>query len=177
LSRYLCQTAVGLGFDVTVCDPRDEYAEIFEPEGIQLMRCMPDDAVHEMQPDERTAVIALTHDPKLDDLALMDALKTRAFYVGALGSRANNASRRERLKEHFGLTDEELARLRGPAGLYIGSRTPPEIALSILAQIVAAKNGVESPRLLSVGDAKDARAAQSSVSVCTTGHAHSAHAA
>ncbi|WP_280155801.1 XdhC family protein [Piscinibacter sp. XHJ-5] len=166
LSRYLCQIAVGLGFDVTVCDPRDEYAETFDPEGVQLVRCMPDDAVQAMALDERSAVIALTHDPKLDDLALMDALETPAFYVGALGSRANNASRRERLKTHFGMTDEQLARLRGPAGLYIGSRTPPEIALSILAEIVAAKNGVAMPRLLGVGEAKDAFAARPAENAC-----------
>ncbi|WP_195829521.1 XdhC family protein, partial [Bordetella pertussis] len=84
-------------------------------------------------PDARTAVIALTHDPKLDDLALIDALQTPAFYVGALGSRANHARRVARLREHFGLTPAQLARLRGPAGIYIGSRTPPEIALSIMA--------------------------------------------
>ena len=167
LSRYLCQTAVGLGFDVTVCDPREEYTEPFETEGVTPTRCMPDDVVQAMQPDERTAVIALTHDPKLDDLALMDALKTPAFYVGALGSQANNAKRRERLKEHFDLTDDVLARLHGPAGLYIGSRTPPEIALSILAEIVAAKNGVDIPRQLAVGDAKNASASQPSLAVCT----------
>jgi xanthine dehydrogenase accessory factor len=168
LSRYLCRTAAGLGFDVTVCDPREEYAEGFEAEGIALTCCMPDDAVLAMQPDERTAVVALTHDPKLDDLALMDALKTPAFYVGALGSRANDARRRERLKEHFGVTEEELARLRGPAGIYIGSRTPSEIALSILAEIVAAKNGVALSRRLAVGEAKNARASKSSVPECST---------
>jgi xanthine dehydrogenase accessory factor len=156
LSRYLCQGAVGLGFDVTVCDPRQEYAEGFDLEEVTLLRRMPDDAVLEMHPDERTAVVALTHDPKLDDLALMDALRTPAFYVGALGSRVNNDKRRERLKEHFGVTDEELARLHGPAGLYIGSRTPPEIALSILVEIVAAKNGVAVPGHLAVGNAKHA---------------------
>jgi xanthine dehydrogenase accessory factor len=166
LSRYLCETAIGLGFDVTVCDPRSEYMDVFEVEGVNLLRCMPDDAVHSMQLDKRSAVIALTHDPKLDDLALMDALKTPAFYVGALGSRVNNEKRRVRLKEHFGLESEELAKLRGPAGIYINSRTPPEIALSILAEIVAVKNGVEIPSLLAVGTAKDARMLASSEEAC-----------
>ncbi len=101
-------------------------------------------------------MIALTHDPKLDDLALMEALKTPAFYVGALGSRRNNAARRERLKE-FDLNDTELARLHGPVGIYIGSRTPPEIAVSILAEVTAAKNGVSLPTLLQVEGAKAAR--------------------
>src|SRR5258708_28554601 len=102
---------------------------------------MPDDAVLDMKLDERCAVLALTHDPKLDDLALMEDLKTRAFCVGALGSRRNNAARRERLKE-FDLSDTELARLRGPVGIYIGSRTPPGIALSILAEGTAVKDSV-----------------------------------
>ncbi len=158
LSRYLCQTAVGLGFEVTVCDPREAYASEWEAlAGVTLVRTMPDDAVLELRPDERTAVIGLTHDPKLDDLALMDALRTPAFYVGALGSRANDAKRRERLREHFGLGDAELERLHGPAGIYIGSRTPPEIALSILAEIVATKNGVAVPKAQTVGAAKQAR--------------------
>src|SRR5689334_24528686 len=113
---------------------------------------MPDDTVLAMKLDERCAVLALTHDPKLDDLALMEALKSRAFYVGALGSRANNAKRRERLAE-FDLTREEIARLHGPIGLYIGSRTPPEIAISILAEIIAVKNGVQLPPDFSIGAA------------------------
>jgi xanthine dehydrogenase accessory factor len=115
---------------------------------------MPDDTVRAMHVDERCAVVALTHDPKLDDLALMEALKSPAFYVGALGSRANNAKRRERLRE-FDVTDEEIARLHGPIGLYIGSRTPPEIAISILAEITAVKNGVALPDIATVAVAKE----------------------
>ena len=91
-----------------------------------------------------SAVVALTHDPKLDDMALLEALKSPAFYVGALGSPANSAHRRERLRQHFDLSDAEVARLHGPVGLPIGSRTPPEIAVSILAAMTAAKNGVLS---------------------------------
>ncbi|MEX3856590.1 XdhC family protein [Paraburkholderia sp. BR10923] len=156
LSRYLCRIAVGLDYQVTVCDPREEYTDEWNVPGTTLVRAMPDDTVMDMKLDERSAVIALTHDPKLDDLALMEALKTPAFYVGALGSRRNNAARRKRLKE-FDLTDEELARLHGPVGIYIGSRTPPEIALSILAELTAAKNGVSLPELLRVEGAKAVR--------------------
>ena len=108
------------------------------------------------QPDARTAIVALTHDPKLDDMALIYALQSDAFYVGALGSRVNNARRIERLRQYFDLTEQQLARLHGPAGLYIGSRTPPEIALSILAEIVARKNGVQLPSEVAVGTAKEA---------------------
>ena len=99
LSKYLAQIAVGLDYQVTVCDPREEYTESWDVTGITLVKTMPDDTVIAMNLDERCAVVALTHDPKLDDLALMEALKSPAFYVGALGSRANNAKRRERLLE------------------------------------------------------------------------------
>ncbi|PMS38756.1 putative sulfurylase large subunit (molybdopterin cytosine dinucleotide biosynthesis) /predicted sulfurylase small subunit (molybdopterin cytosine dinucleotide biosynthesis) [Trinickia symbiotica] len=156
LSRYLASIAVGLDYQVTICDPREEYTDEWDVPGTTVVRTMPDDTVLDMRLDERSAVIALTHDPKLDDLALMEALKTPAFYVGALGSRRNNAARRERLKE-FDLTDAELARLHGPVGIYIGSRTPPEIAISILAEVTAAKNGVSLPTLLQVEGAKAAR--------------------
>lgn len=144
LSKYLASIAVGLDYQVTICDPREEYTETWDIPGVTLVRTMPDDTVVAMQLDERCAVVALTHDPKLDDLALMEALKSPAFYVGALGSRANNAKRRVRLLE-FDVTPEEIERLHGPIGLYIGSRTPPEIAISILAQITAVKNGVALP--------------------------------
>ncbi|WP_244814704.1 XdhC family protein [Caballeronia sp. Lep1P3] len=165
LSRYLCSIAVGLDYQVTVCDPREEYTDEWDVPGTTLVRTMPDDTVMDMKLDERCAVIALTHDPKLDDLALMEALKTPAFYVGALGSRRNNAARRERLKE-FDLTDAELARLHGPVGIYIGSRTPPEIAVSILAEVTAAKNGVSLPELLQVEGAKAAREVAGRAEVC-----------
>jgi len=167
LSRYLSYIAVGLGYQVTICDPREEYTQAWDAPGMQIVRTMPDDTVLDMKLDERSAVIALTHDPKLDDLALMEALKTPAFYVGALGSRRNNEVRRERLKE-FDLSDAQLARLHGPVGIYIGSRTPAEIAVSILAEVTAAKNGVSLPALLQVRDAKAALEieADSSASDC-----------
>jgi xanthine dehydrogenase accessory factor len=154
LSKYLAQIAVGLGYQITICDPRDEYTETWDIPGVALVRTMPDDTVRAMRLDERCAVVALTHDPKLDDMALMEALKSRAFYVGALGSRANNAKRRERLRE-FDVSTEEIARLHGPIGLYIGSRTPPEIAVSILAEITAVKNGVALPTAATVAVAKE----------------------
>ena len=140
LARFLATIAVGLGYQVTVCDPRDEHAHDWHVPNVRLVRTMPDDTVLEMRLDAHSAVVALTHDPKLDDLALIDALQTDAFYVAAIGSRSNSAKRRERLKL-FDLTDAQLARLRGPAGVSIGSRTPPEIAVSIAAELTAAKNG------------------------------------
>ncbi|MPW22235.1 hypothetical protein GCT13_36760 [Paraburkholderia sp. CNPSo 3157] len=154
LSSYLCQIALGLDYQVTVCDPREEYTDTWHVPGTTLVRTMPDDTVLDMKLDERCAVIALTHDPKLDDLALMEAVRTPAFYVGALGSRRNNAARRERLEKHFDLNRSELVRLRGPVGIYIGSRTPPEIAVSILAEVTAVKNGVALPSEFRVEEAK-----------------------
>src|SRR4029079_8374355 len=100
---------------------------------------MPDDVVREMRPDAHTAIVALTHDPKLDDMALIEALRSDAFYVGALGSSRNQAARKKRLAEHFELTDAELVRLHGPVGLRLGAKTPAEIAVSICAQIVECK--------------------------------------
>lgn len=141
LSSYLAQVALGLDYQVTVCDPREEYADSWAVPGVTLTREMPDDAVIALQIDANCAVVALTHDPKLDDMALLEALKSPAFYVGALGSRSNNARRRERL-QLFDLTLEQIKRLHGPIGLYIGSRTPPEIAISILAEMTSIKNGV-----------------------------------
>ena len=134
MTDYLARMALALGYAVTVCDPRAEYADGFALDGVTLTRDMPDDVVSAFRPDGATAIVALTHDPKLDDLALMEALTSAAFYVGAIGSRVNQAKRRARLAEHFGLTDAQLDRLHGPVGLDIGARTPPEIALSIQAE-------------------------------------------
>jgi xanthine dehydrogenase accessory factor len=155
LSKYLATMAQGLDYQVTVCDPRSEYEGTWDVDGVPLVKTMPDDTVQAMKLDERCAVVALTHDPKLDDMALMEALKSPAFYVGALGSRANNAKRRERLKNDLDMTDDEIARLHGPIGIYIGSRTPPEIAVSILAEVTAVKNGVTLPDIARVAVAKE----------------------
>ena len=141
LSRYLASMAVMLDYRVTVCDPREEYHEGWSAmEGVTLSRQMPDDLVIAMNLDAHSAVVAVTHDPKLDDLALMEALKTPAFYVGALGSRRNNEARRQRLLQ-FDVSAAEVARLRGPVGLNLGARTPPEIAMSVVAEMTAVRRG------------------------------------
>jgi xanthine dehydrogenase accessory factor len=143
LSAYLASMAVMLDYRVTVCEPREEHAESWRVmEGVTLSRTMPDDLVLAMTLDTNSAVIALTHDPKLDDLALMEALRTPAFYVGALGSRRNNEARRERLLQ-FDVSREESARLRGPVGLRLGGRTPPEIAVAIVAEMTAVRCGID----------------------------------
>ncbi|MCY1166127.1 putative xanthine dehydrogenase subunit A [compost metagenome] len=154
LSRFVAQIAQGMDYAVTVCDPREEYRDSWQVAGVELATGMPDDVVQAMKLDSRCAVIALTHDPKLDDLALMEALRSEAFYVGAIGSRLNNQRRRERLAEHFDLNEEQLGKLHGPIGLYIGSKTPPEIAISILAELTAVKNAVALPQAANVADAK-----------------------
>ena len=141
ISRYLAQMAQALDYQVFVCDPRTEYAEEWNVPGVALLPGMPDDVVIELRLDPHTAVVALTHDPKLDDMALLDALKTPAFYVGALGSQVNNDKRRQRLMQYFDFSPAEVNRLHGPVGLPIGSRTPPEIALSILAEMTAVRSG------------------------------------
>lgn len=156
LSRYLCAMAAGLGYRITVCDPREQAFDAWDLPDTSLVRTMPDDTVIDMKLDAHSAVVTLTHDPKLDDLALMEALRTPAFYVGAIGSRRNNAARRERLRE-FDLSDTQVAHLRGPVGIFIGSRTPPEIAVSILAEVTAVKNGVAIPEIMAVAPAKRAR--------------------
>ena len=144
LTRYLAEMARMLDYHVVVIDPREEYANSWDLQSVPINRGMPDDIVRELQLDGHSALVALTHDPKLDDLALMEALKSAAFYVGAIGSKKNNDARRERLQE-FDLSADEIARLRGPVGLYIGSKTPPEIAVAILAEMTAVRHGVAEP--------------------------------
>ncbi|MGI4985472.1 MAG: XdhC family protein [Janthinobacterium lividum] len=138
LSRYVAEMAVPLGYQVTVCDPREEYVGGWTVPRTTLLTEMPDDVVLSMGVDMRTAIVALTHDPKLDDLALIDALQSPAFYVGAIGSRANRQARAARLKM-FDVDDSQLARLHSPVGLAIGAKTPPEIAVSILAEMTAVR--------------------------------------
>src|SRR5919109_113959 len=129
LTRYLAEMARMLDYHVVVIDPREEYANSWDLQSVPINRGMPDDIVRELQ---------------LDGLALMEALKSAAFYVGAIGSKKNNDARRERLQE-FDLSADEIARLRGPVGLYIGSKTPPEIAVAILAEMTAVRHGVKEP--------------------------------
>jgi xanthine dehydrogenase accessory factor len=141
LSRAVAPIAMALDFDVICCDPREEYHMTWDVPGTTFSNAMPDDLAVELVLDPHCAVIALTHDPKLDDLTLMEALKSPAFYIGALGSRGNTQKRKERLKE-FDLTKEQIDRLHGPIGLDLGSKTPAEIAVSIVAEIIAVRNGV-----------------------------------
>lgn len=141
LSQHVAQMALGADYEVIVIDPREEFGTTLTSADVTLSRGMPDDVILELAVDSHTAIVALTHDPKLDDLALMEGLKSAAFYVGALGSRANTARRRERLLE-FDLTAQQIDRLHGPVGLYLGANTPAEMAISILAEITAVRHQV-----------------------------------
>ncbi|MCE4061713.1 XdhC family protein [Pandoraea sputorum] len=142
LTQHLVHMALPLGYQIVICDPRDIHDAGHETHAhVTRTKEMPDDLIAHLRPDGNTAIVALTHDPKLDDMALLEALKSEAFYVGAIGSHRNQASRRERLAM-FDLTTTQIERLHGPVGLPLGSRTPPEIALAILAQMTALRNGV-----------------------------------
>jgi xanthine dehydrogenase accessory factor len=152
LSHYVSQLGLMLGYRVIVCDPREEYAQGWQVEGTELTTMMPDDAVQQYARQPRSIVLALTHDPKLDDMALLDALNTQAFYVGAIGSQRNCDARRQRLKD-LGITPVNLQRLHAPVGLPIGSHTPPEIAVSILAEITQQRNTQQSMKSQSVKQA------------------------
>ncbi len=141
VSRYLAEMAQALDYAVTLCDPRQALLDEFAVDGVERICEMPDDAVR-LRTDANTAIVALTHDPRIDDMGLMEALKAHAFYVGAMGSKRTSESRRERLLQ-LDITDAELARLHAPIGLPIGSKTPPEIAIAILAEITAVKKACE----------------------------------
>jgi xanthine dehydrogenase accessory factor len=145
-AQALAQIATMLEFQVIVCDPREEFTADWNMPGVSLQPGMPDDAVLAIQTDARTAIVAITHDPKLDDMALLEALKSKAFYVGALGSSRNQAKRRQRLLD-FDFTEEDIARLHGPVGLQIGSRTPAEIAVAVGAQLVQVRRALEDERV------------------------------
>lgn len=135
LGAMLASMAQVLDFDVLICEPRQEIRAEWHVEGVTWIEGMPDDVVLEIKPDGHTAIVAVTHDPKLDDMALLEALKSDAFYVGAIGSHKNQEKRRERLRM-FDLNELEISTLRGPVGLQIGSRTPAEIAIAILAELI-----------------------------------------
>ena len=164
LSRYLAQMALALDYNVVVCDPREEYANSWDVPEADFTRGMPDDVITELDLDSHSAVVAVTHDPKLDDLALIEALKSAAFYVGALGSRLNTAKRKQRLAE-FDLSQGELDRLHGPVGLRIGSKTPPEIAVAILAEMTAVRYGVD---LATVGTKESKEVVEQDGPVCVS---------
>jgi xanthine dehydrogenase accessory factor len=139
ITQGLAPMAVLAGYDVVIVDPRGAFATAERFPGATLSQDWPDEALSALQPDTRTAVVTLTHDPKLDDPALVVALRSPAFYIGALGSKKTHAARVDRLLGH-GFTDAEIARIHGPAGLDIGAKSPAEIALSVLAQLTAARH-------------------------------------
>jgi xanthine dehydrogenase accessory factor len=142
IAQSLVPMAAHLGVSVIVVDPRRSFATEERFPSVTLMDDWPDDAMDKIAPDSRTAIITLTHDPKLDDPALDRALRSNAFYIGSLGSRKTHASRLARMRE-LGHTDEALTRIRGPVGLNIGAITAPEIALSILAEFVSVRRNAE----------------------------------
>lgn len=142
LGSVLAAMAQALDFHVMICDPREEMRDEWHVEGADWLPGMPDDVVLEIAPDTHTAIVAVTHDPKLDDMALLEALKSDAFYIGALGSVKNQEKRKQRLRS-FDLSEQEVNRLHGPVGLRIGSRTPAEIAVSILAELIQERSQLQ----------------------------------
>ena len=144
IAQALVPFAAQCGFAVTVVDPRRSFASDERFPNVTISSEWPDEAMDAFKPDSRTAVVTLTHDPKLDDPALDRALKSNAFYIGALGSRRTHAARLKRLRE-LGHTDEAMARIRGPVGLNIEAVTAPEIGLSVIAEIVAVRRGAPLP--------------------------------
>ncbi len=142
LGSVLAAMAQALDFHVMICDPREEMRAEWHVEGADWLPGMPDDVVLDIAPDTHTAIVAVTHDPKLDDMALLEALKSEAFYIGALGSVKNQEKRKQRLRS-FDLSEQEVNRLHGPVGLRIGSRTPAEIAVSILAELIQVRSQLQ----------------------------------
>ena len=149
IAQALVPFAAQCGFAVTVVDPRRSFASDERFPNVTVATDWPDEAMDALRPDARTAVVTLTHDPKLDDPALDRALKSSAFYIGALGSRRTHAARLKRLRE-LGHTDAAMARIKGPVGLNIEAVTAPEIALSIIAEIVAVRRGAPLPQKASL---------------------------
>jgi xanthine dehydrogenase accessory factor len=141
ISQAMAPMAAMAGYGVSVIDPRRAFATDERFPGIDMRGDWPDEAMAALKPDRRTAVVTLTHDPKLDDPALQAALRSPAFYIGALGSKKTHAARLQRLAA-AGFTPADLARIHGPVGLAIGALSPAEIAISVLAQITAARRGV-----------------------------------
>ncbi len=142
VARFVAEMALALEYEVTLCDPRPQYLDNWELAGVRTTSRLPDDVVRESFSNPYSGVIALAHDPRVDDMALMEALKTDAFYVGAMGSDRTSAARRKRLPE-LGLTEREIDRLHAPIGFPIHSKTPAEIAISIMAQVTAVRHGRE----------------------------------
>ena len=139
VARYVAEMALALEYDVTLCDPRPQYLDNWQVDGVETTSRLPDDVVRERFSNCYSGIIALAHDPRVDDMALMEALKTEAFYVGAMGSDRTSAARRERLPE-LGLSEAEISRLHAPIGFRIHSKTPAEIAISIMAEVTAVRH-------------------------------------
>ena len=142
IAQPLARMASVAGYDVTVIDPRGSFATDDRFPGVTLVNEWPDEAMPPLDPDRRTAVVTLTHDPKIDDPALAAVLRSDAFYIGALGSRKTHAARVERLSE-AGFAADEIGRIHGPVGLSLGAVSPAEIAVSILAQVTQALHARE----------------------------------
>ena len=143
LSQWVYQIANLMDYEVKVCEPREDYRESWPFSESEIYTDYPDDFVRLAKPDRQTCVLALTHDPKIDDMAIMEALITDAFYIGALGSKRTTYNRADRLKTHFGMEDEDIRRLHAPIGLDLNTRKPQEIALSIITEITAVRNRVD----------------------------------
>ena len=139
VSQYLAEMAKALDYQVVVCDPRANLMAQWPVEGVQLITSYPDDAIRAQATDSFSAIIALTHDPRIDDMGLMEALTTDAYFIGAMGSTKTSENRKARLKE-LDISDDLIARLHAPVGLPIGSKTPAEIAIAILAQLTALRS-------------------------------------
>ena len=143
LSQWVYQIANLMDYEVKVCEPREDYRESWPFSESEIYTDYPDDFVRLAKPDRQTCVLALTHDPKIDDMAIMEALITDAFYIGALGSKRTTYNRADRLKTHFGMEDEDIRRLHAPIGVDLNTRKPQEIALSIITEITAVRNRVD----------------------------------
>ena len=142
VARYVAEMALALEYDVMLCDPRPKYLDNWHVDGVKTTSRLPDDVVRDHFSNPYSGIIALAHDPRVDDMALMQALKTDAFYIGAMGSERTSAARRERLPE-LGLSKDEIDILHAPIGFQIQSKTPAEIAISIMAQVTAVRHGID----------------------------------
>jgi xanthine dehydrogenase accessory factor len=138
VAKFVAEMAIALEYDVMLCDPRPNYLDNWAVPGVETTAQLPDDVVRERFSNPYSGIIALAHDPRVDDMALMEALKTSAFYIGAMGSVKTSAARRERLPE-LGLSSDEIERLHAPIGFQINSKTPAEIAISVMAEITSVR--------------------------------------
>jgi xanthine dehydrogenase accessory factor len=147
VSHYCAQFGTALGFEVLLCDPREEVLVGVELPGVEVCRELPSEVIRRGGCHVSTAVVALTHDPRIDDLAMIEAVRTEAFYIGVMGSRLTTAKRFERLRRSGGLSAADITRIHAPIGLNLGSKTPAEIALAVLADIVRVRNGIAREQL------------------------------